>query len=291
MHAFHVAGPIALMFLAGLQATLEKKESKPMANAALTPELKKRCLETLRAGIKQTAEFWPSIHAAEALMLSGHGDEVNTVFAQRLKTEKDGNRRIGLSREIYRAGDKSTAKTILELLADPVADVRIHAAESLYKIGEVGDRQLLKKALAQTENSSLRMMAAGALGKSGDADAITVLRKSLANQGSRHYAAWILGRIGDQTDVPALRELVKTETKPMERSFAEHALACLGDVAGRKSLVKNLKSPDATIRALAAEHAGISRTTGAAGTLTELLDDAVLDVRLRAAQALLMLSK
>jgi sialidase-1 len=282
---------LAFFFLPGAPARAEKAKPNLKATAMLTPEQKKRCLEILRKGVHQTEEFWKSVHAAEGLTLAGHAGEVKAVFAERLKTEKDGNRRIGLARELYRAGDKARGVVILELMNDPVADVRVHAAESLYKIGEIGDGKALKQAFAQPEPASLRMMAAGALAKAGDKDAMNFLRKSMSDPANRHYAAWFLGRIGDQTDLTSLRDLVKAETKVMERSFGEHALACLGDPAGKEALVKNLKSADAEVRALAAEHAGISGTAAAAKALLALLDDPVLDVRLRSAQALLVLDK
>lgn len=270
---------------------LETEESKLIENATLTAELKKRCLEVLRNGVKQTDEFWPSIHAAEGLTQVGYGDEVRAVFGERLKAEKDGNRRIGLAREMFRAGDKDKATIILDLLSDPIVDVRVHAAESLYKIGTIGDGKLLKEALAQKEEAALRMMAAGALAKAGDTEAMGFLRQALADPANRHYAAWFIGRLGDKSDLPALRELVKAETKPSERSFGEHALACLGDAAGREMMIANLNSPDVDIRSQAAEHAGISKVTQAVKRLTALLDDPKLDVRLRAAQALLLIGR
>jgi sialidase-1 len=278
-----------LLCVCGILSLVSSWSSAEVPKAAA--ELKNRCLEVLRNGIKQTDDFWPSIHAAEGLTQAGHGEEVKAVFGERLKTEKDGNRRIGLAREMYRAGDKDKAAIILDLLSDPVVDVRVHAAESLYKIGAIGDGKLLKEALSQKENASLQMMAAGALAKAGDSQAMAFLRQALSDPANRHYAAWVIGRLGDKSDLPALRELVMTETKPTERSYGEHALACLGDAAGRAALVNNLNSPDVDIRSQAAEHAGINRMTAAVKRLTALLDDPKLDVQLRAAQALLLIGR
>src|SRR4051794_17680368 len=67
--------------------------------ARLTPELRQRCMDTLRTGINSD-EFWPAIHASEALTLAGAGDEVLTVLRDRLTTEKDDQRRCGLAREM-----------------------------------------------------------------------------------------------------------------------------------------------------------------------------------------------
>src|SRR4051794_11885193 len=103
---------------------MEKKEIKPMEKANVTPEVKERCLKILRAGIKNQDPFFWGVHAAEALTYAGHGDEVKALYSEWLKTDKDPKHRLGMARELYRAGDKSKASIILELLADPSLDVR-----------------------------------------------------------------------------------------------------------------------------------------------------------------------
>jgi hypothetical protein len=67
-----------------------------------------------------------------------------------------------------------------------VLDVRVHAAESLFKVGEVGDGKLLRLALAECD-PILRMMAAGALAKRGDAAALALVRK-----GRSCARAWLI---------------------------------------------------------------------------------------------------
>src|SRR5690242_10317620 len=63
-----------------------------------------RCLAVLRAGLGSD-EFWPAMHAAEALTLEGLGAEVRASLAARLPGETDDQRRCGLARELVRAGD------------------------------------------------------------------------------------------------------------------------------------------------------------------------------------------
>jgi sialidase-1 len=79
-------------------------------------------------------------------------------------------------------------------------------------------------------------------------------------------------------------------TQPLSRAYFEHALAALGDAEGRAALVKNLDDADPMLRVYAAEFAPEARALEAADDLRRRLDDPDLDVRIRAAQALLVLA-
>ena len=78
-------------------------------------------------------------------------------------------------------GIDQTTDVLFEILADRESNGRVHAAESLYKIGEVGDGTAAAQAFEQTENQQLRLMAAAALAKAGHQDALTHLRQQLAS--------------------------------------------------------------------------------------------------------------
>src|SRR5690606_15523226 len=84
---------------------------------------------------------------------------------------------------------------------------------------------------------------------------------------------------------------LQTATQPLDRCYIQNALACLGDPAGIAALVENLKHPDPAVRIYAGEFAGEARAAAAEPTLLDLLADPTLDVRVRAAQALLTLSR
>jgi HEAT repeat protein len=101
----------------------------------------------------------------------------------------------------------------------------------------------------------------------------------------------VLGRIGDKTDVAAMRELLSADLKPADRALVEQALASLGDARSRAALAEHFKADDTETRALAAETAGYCGAVEWIDPLTKLLDDRALDVRLRAAAALLQLGK
>src|SRR5262249_23405971 len=180
-----------------------------------------------------------------------------------------------------------------EILDKPELDAQVHAAESLYKIAEIGDGKLLRKAMGQDDKVALQMMAAAALARCGDRQALALIRKRLAGDDAegRMLAAFVVARPGDETDIPPLRQNVRREKDLLKRSFAVHALACLGDQTGREALSGNLASADPEVRAYAAEAAGISRALDLKDRLTRLLDDKAVDVRVRAAQALLTLAQ
>src|SRR5690606_16351807 len=107
----------------------------------------------------------------------------------------------------------------------------------------------------------------------------------------QQIATWLLGVIGDESDIPQLLTNLEKETDPLRRCYIENALACLGHERGLSSLERNMKSSDPAVRTYSAEFAGHAYAPSTAPTLEKLLDDEVLDVRVRAAQSLLVLAK
>lgn len=272
-------------------ACAPRRASRP-ARLAIAPAVRARCLDVLRQGMR-SEDFWPSVHAAEALTVAGHGREVREFLGPKLRSERDDRKRCGLARELVRAGDRAQAAVLLEILAKPQPYGHVHAAESLYKVGQTGDGRLLRDALAQQDNPSLQLMAAAALGRHGSAEAMRLLRRKAADADPKtsRTASWVLARIGDASDIPQLRRNVARAPDPLTRAYSEHALAKLGDAHGRKALARNLRSADPAIRTYAAVFAGEARMLSAAGQLVTMLDDPVLDVRIRAAQSLLLLAR
>ncbi len=283
------------LFFSVLQA--QATDAKPLepATIQLDAKTKARALKILRDGIhaKGSDNFWPSIHACEALTQAGHGNEVTKLLTPKLKTEKDDQRRCGLARELVRAGDRSKAQIMLDILASDDKHGHVHACESLYKINAIGDGKLLRAAM-KSDNTNQALMAAAALGKQGDPQAMKFLRYNLSDEdsGIARSAAWVLGRIGDpRTDIPGLREGLDKQSDPLIRVYFENALALLGDPRGITAVLRNLRSEDSGIRISSAVFAGEARISSAKNRLITLLDDDTLDVRIRAAQALLVLEQ
>ncbi len=254
----------------------------------LTPAIRERCEQILRDGLKSD-EFWPAMHAAEALTLAGHGQDVLTALAKR--SETDDQRRCGLAREAARAGDRTKLVLLFEILDKPGSNGHTHAAESLFKLAEVGDGKKLRAALAQDADVKLKLMAAAALARCGHPTALDAVRKRLTDPDReiRKIAAWVLGQLGAESDGKAIAAQYETETDPLAKAYFAHALALLGDPAGRKALVANLAATDGPVKTYAAEFAGYCRPDARAA-LGKLLDDPTLDVRVRAAQSLIVLA-
>lgn len=271
---------------------LRAEEAKRQEPVQLAPELHERCLVTLRKGLASD-EFWPSMHAAEALTLAGHGDEVVAALRDRLPQERDDQRRCGLARELVRAGERSPLSVLFEILGNEQSTGRVHAAESLFKIGESGDGKLLRAAFAQSQHPPLRLMAAAALARSGDPAGLAYLRGQLQSDELpvRHLAAWALTLLGGRPDVKRLLSLLESEQDATARVMLVSALACLGHPTGREGLGRCLGSDEASVRAMAAEFVGHSRCVELQAKLVQLLDDPALDARVRAAQSLIALSQ
>jgi sialidase-1 len=263
--------------------------SKPAVE--LAPTVRARCFEVLREGLRSD-EFWPAMHAAEALTLAGRGDEVKKLLAPKLPEERDAQRRCGLARELVRAGDREKTAVMLEILAEEDDYGHTHAAESLFKAGEIGDGRLLRDAMRREGNPKLQIMAAAALARDGDTAAMEFLREQVRHEDLEiaRTAAWVLTQIGDGSDLPDLREGLKRADDPLTRCYFINALAALGDAEGKRMLQTNLRHSDPAVRTYAANFAGDAGVVSAIDDLARLLDDATLDVRIRAAQALLTLA-
>jgi len=284
--------PAACAAEPGKERVIEAPARGTHATWPMPPEVKKRCLKVLHKAL-QSDEFWPAMHAAEALSQTGRKTEVRKALAPRLEKEQDDQRRCGLARELVRAGDREEVQVLLAILAGPDPYGHVHAAESLYKVGALGDGRALQAAFSQTENVPLRLMAAAALGKRESPQAMGYLRSVLAAEDPQQarIAAWILGRIGGQRDIRLLRKSAQRAADPLDKAYHYHALAALGDPAGLEVLEKNLSADDPAVRTYAAAFAAETRAVNLVPKLIGLLDDAHSDVRIRAAQALFALSQ
>lgn len=259
---------------------------------SLDAQTQDRCLKVLREGLHGD-EFWPSMHAAEALTLGGHSTEVIEFLTPKLKSETDDQHLCGIAREIARAGDRSSLSVMFNILEGANNYGHVHAAESLFKVFEIGDGIAMRKASAQSDNLKLKVMAAGALVRSGDAEAIQIVRDLLKGDdfANSALAAWVLGQIGDDSDIPRLQSQLAKISDASMRANLEHAMAILGNPEGLQALQKNLTSDDNAVRTYAATFAGDARAIDAVDRLKAMLDDPFLDARIRAAQSLLVLAR
>ncbi|MBN69272.1 MAG: sialidase, partial [Gimesia sp.] len=280
---------LTLVFTLGSFALADADSPQPKIK--LSPETEKKCLAVLREAI-QSDEFWPSMHAAEALTLAGKGAEVRKIVEPKLKTDKDDQHRCGLARELVRAGDRSKAAIMFQILAGKNPYGHVHACESLYKVNELGDGTLIREAM-KSEDPKKAMMAAALLCRWGNPEGYKVVRKYLEDPDVKlaSIAAWIIARVGDKQDIPALKANLKRTDDAFTRCYFECALAMLGDAEGLAAVKRNLSSEDAAVKTYSAIFAGEAGASNLKDKLIKQLDDETLDARVRAAQALIVLAK
>jgi sialidase-1 len=258
----------------------------------LDNEVRRKCVAILRGGLLSD-EFWPSMHAAEGLSVNGMGAEVVKVLEPKLPQESDDQRRCGLARELVRAGDLSKTKVLVEVLASKDPYGHVHACESLYKVFQVGDADALRRAMTQKEQPLLAIMAAAALARADEKPPLGVLRDYVRHEDAMiaRTAAWVLARVGSAQDIPELRLSRQRFSDPLTLAYFEHAMAALGDSNAVVALVANLSHADPAVRTYACEFAPDAQAALGRDRLIELLNDSNLDIRIRAADALLRLSR
>lgn len=279
------------LMLAPAVCTPVRAEAPAPKTVEVTADERARCLAILRTGLASD-EFWPSMHAAEALTLAGRGSEVVAALKDKLPQETNDQRRCGLVREIVRAGDATPLPVLQAILVDTKSNGRIHAAESFYKLGVPPEGPALAQAFAQDEIVQLKLMSAAALARLGSRNALESLRTQFGSDDKlvRNTVCFALARLGTADDLPMLRRQLERETDSLARANIVNALACLGDAQAKKDQSLGLESTEPGIRASTAEHVGHARAFEHRPRLVQLLDDPGLDVRIRAAQSLIALS-
>src|SRR5687768_11691973 len=112
---FLLAKPtLLLLFAVGTlngshQATAQSAASSSGDQTIMSAQVRQKCLLLLREGLK-SEEFWPAMHAAEALTIAGEAAEVREALAPRLPKETDDQHCCGLARELVRAGERFKAQ-------------------------------------------------------------------------------------------------------------------------------------------------------------------------------------
>jgi sialidase-1 len=288
--------PLLLIVAAVFGLDFLTRQSQGQPNMKLSSGIESKALSVLREGLRNQdpEQFWFAMHAAEGLTLGGYGEEVIEVVEPMLATETDGQRLCGIARELARAGDREKVAVLVEVLGREDPYGHIHAAESLYKVIEVGDESVMRERFVKDGPIKLRLMAAGALArKNNDAAAFAFIRECLRGDEPEgiQIAAWLLAVIGEKSDIEPLRSRLPDAPEPIIRAYIEHALASLGDEEGLRLLARNLEDADPVIRTYAATFAGDAKAYSTQSQLEAMLDDSFLDARIRAAQTLLQLSR
>lgn len=294
-HFFRPAWTLATLTTAALALSACSVEPPPVTRMKLDQSIEGKAITVLREGLRVAGEenFWVAMHAAEGLTLGGLGHEVIEYLEPKLATEADAQRLCGLARELVRAGKREHVAVLAEVLSRVDSHGHTHAAESLYKVNEVGDEAIMRERFEKGGDIKLRLMAAAALARQGDEKALAFIRESRdgADPDGLMIAAWILGIIGDGSDIEPLRKRLADAPTPLINAYIVNALAALGDAEGLDLLIRNLGDADPVIRTYAATFAGDAKAYSTQPYLEAMLDDPFHDARVRAAQTLLQLSQ
>ena len=263
----------------------------------VTPDLHARCLSVLHEALAEGKEF-VKVHAAESLIWTGNAGNVREVFLSEPATVP--RYRIGVWRVLAQAapdpkGRQEYANKILAVLLDTSAPDRTHAAETSGKLGVTSHAPEVLL-LAGGEAGSCQAMARWVLANSGDEKDEAYLAELLEspNADARGCAAYAL----------RFFKKIRPATYEMLKAAAEKEPA---DSPQRANMISPLylhaspaERPAVRVRLL--QCAGSGRTEdkrevcAALGRvpnpedipfLTKLLDDAELDARAGAAEAIL----
>ncbi|MEZ4699890.1 MAG: HEAT repeat domain-containing protein [Rhodothermales bacterium] len=263
----------------------------PPAVYLLTANVHEQCMQTLRQGMLQ-GDPETVIHAAEALTGARYTFDVQPVLLDLLTVVKDAPVRAGLIGELVRSGYDGSIVLLQDMLLGQNMESRLAAARTLFTIGRVGDTLLLQEAMKEGEDGRLRVYAAAALQRSGRGETLGFIRSRALSDDPivRGIAADVLLQLGEASDIPLLNASLELARYDADRYYVERALAVLGDPAGRAALYAQLSSNDSVTRSQAARAAAEAWLVDGASQLYAMLNDPVLDVRVRAAHALLILS-
>lgn len=262
--------------------------------ADATDAVPDRCLAILRAGASSENAV-VRIHACEALIKVGEGALAEPQLKKLLSSDEIVSR-ILAARGLVRLGHAEAIKVIISALIDPKGKGRVHAAESLGKLGYKKAAPDIRKVLSETQDgTALWVHGAVALARFGDSRAVEDLQtKGLkhSDKGIRLVSAWGLGRIGHKAASDSLYQMSQNESEPsLNRVFAAWSALTLGGKRVIPLLIGFLKHKERSVRAYGVLALGENGVESARGAIERLLVDADEDVRVRAAEALLSLAK
>ncbi len=132
--------------------------------STVTPELRAQAVDVMRQSLHNESR-WVKVHAAEYLLELDYSDDVRQVF--QAEQDRFGNQpeyRIGVWRVLARAAVSDQLRQpyvqrIRDVFLDLNASDRLHAVETLAKLGYQADDQTLKALQAAAEGADGRMAA------------------------------------------------------------------------------------------------------------------------------------
>ena len=269
------------------------------AEEPVSQDLHHRCLSELRDTLERGEEF-VKVHASESLLWTGHPDNVRAVF---LNEPQDVPKyRIGVWRVLAQAAPDAQERRkyedkILAVLLDPKAPDRLHAAETLGKLGVTSrDPEVLR--LAREETGPFQAMVRWVLANSGNEQDEAALAELLTSPDAYTRGCTAYAMRFFKTLRPATAEKLNAaaDKEPADSAWRTHVLSarylhasaserhCL-----RESLQPYLETGDTGQKREACAALGRVPNPADIPLLTPLLDDPDRDVRAGAAEAVLLI--
>lgn len=284
-----LAGVLALFAGTGCSTTKLQTVPEPIL---LTGNIHNRCLAILKEGL-HSDEFWPMIHASEALVDAQYAFEAIPVLKRHLAEERDLRYRAGLARALVRAGERNALTELQDILLTTNTEARVIAIEAMFRVADVADVTIVTAAMDSIHDGRIRIYAAAALALARGQNTLGVIREGLASDSPamRYVGADVITVLGNRRDdLPVLLLNRDRTASEFEGFYTLRALAFFGDASARQELAGLLRHTDPTIRSRAVYAAAETWLVQESDYLLTLLDDPSLAVRVRAAQALLILS-
>jgi HEAT repeat protein len=226
-----------------------------------------------------------------ALALSEVDDKKSIPLLTKLLDDDDGRVADACLVSLARLGDASVKNKFLSALESTVPQVRAKAAETLGDIGDATCFIPLRKRLKDWSRD-VKAAATVALGKLRDKESIPVIREMLWDKDEiiRENAAKALGLIKDPETLDQLRKLLEDPNGTVRIAVAD-ALYQMKDDSGKDFLVKSLTTDDLDARIKALEVFNKIAQPKDAPVLKGLLNDERKLVSMRAAEALIKITK
>ena len=297
----------SLLIVAGIWLPWTATAASAELSGGVTPELRNQSIEALRQVLRQEPE-WIKVHAAEFLLALDYPQGVRDVFLQELEThDQEPKYRIGIWRVLARAAsDDTEAKQwkakIRDVLVDPAAPDRLHAMESLAKLGyqvSPEDARVVEDA-AREPAGAMAVFAAWVMVNSGrpggEARLAELLESTEAK--TRGVAAYTLRHL--RLVSPAVRQkVVEVARRESAGSEGRLHLVCTAAIFApqdqkdefKTALLEYLKKGATSERYQACQTFARLATIADLPMLTGLLSDSAADVRSSAADAILRIDR
>jgi SSS family solute:Na+ symporter len=277
------------------------------AVAQVTPELRQRAVTVLRETLDCEAR-WIKVHAAEFLLALDYPEGVGETFDQELASAGDEPEyRIGIWRVLARAAARERDRDawigkIRDVFVDPDAPDRLHAVETLAKLGYQASKDEAEpfEMAARGDDGRMAAFASWVLFNSGMPHGEARLVELLASDDgpTRSIAAYALQHLTPlrrETLVALFAAAISEPSDSASRVFLTSAVAVHAHDAHRDAWRRQLwaliRSGSETERRLACQALAAVGQAEDLRALTDLLDDSDGDVRAAAACAILRLER